>query len=145
VQTTENVIDYNGVNLANVTINWADPSNFDWQEQFTAIVNASLVDTQRIGRPGARNSILGVRTDEYTVNLVPGFLPVVPYTATVDGVSMPFEAMTSTSVGQDYLYEPSPLPNQPFNILVRTDSLGFQSTSLGRNLVVLPIRRFYRM
>ena len=45
VQTTENVIDYNGINLANITVNWADPTNFDWQEQFSAIVNASLVDT----------------------------------------------------------------------------------------------------
>ena len=131
VQTTENVIDYNGVNLANVTVNWADPSNFDWQEQFNAIVNASLVDTQRVGRPGARNTILGVRTDEYTVNLVPGYLPVIPYTATIDGVSMPFEAVTATAVGKDYIYEPSPLPNGKFNMLFRNDELGFASANTG--------------
>ncbi len=131
VTTTENVVDYNGVNLSNVTVDWADPTNPDWQEQFTAIINASLVDTQKVGRPGNRQTLLGVRTDEYAINLVPGFLPVVPYTATVDGVSMPFEAMTSTSVGQDYLYEPSPQPNQPFNILFRNDSLGFQSANTG--------------
>jgi len=134
VQTTENVIDYNGVNLANVTVNWADPSNFDWQEQFTAIVNASLVDTQRIGRPGARNTILGVRTDEYTVNLVPGFLPVIPYTATVDGINMPFEAVNSTAVGTEgnkIIVEPSPLPNGRFNVLFRNDELGFASANTG--------------
>ncbi len=131
VTTTEKVVDYNGVNLSNVTVDWADPTNPDWQEQFTAIINASLVDTQKVGRPGNRQTLLGVRTDEYAINLVPGFLPVVPYTATVDGVSMPFEAMTSTSVGQDYLYEPSPQPNQPFNILFRNDSLGFQSANTG--------------
>jgi len=131
VQTTENVIDYNGVNLANVTVNWADPSNFDWQEQFTAIINASLVDTQRVGRPGARNTILGVRTDEYTVNLVPGFLPVVPYTATIDGINMPFEAINSTAIGKDFVYEPSPLPNGRFNILFRNDELGFASANTG--------------
>lgn len=131
VTTTENVIDYQGVNLSNFTINWADPTNPDWQEQFTAVLNASLVDSQRVGRPGNRNTILGVRTDEYAINLVQGFLPIVPYTATVDGVTMPFEAMTSTSVGEDFLYEPAPRPNQPFNILFRNDSLGFQSANTG--------------
>ena len=131
VTTTENVYDYQGVNLSNVTVDWADPTNPDWQEQFTAIVNSSLVDTQRVGRPGNRQTILGVRTDEYAVNLVPGFLPVVPYTATVDGVNMPFEAVTSTSQGENYVYEPSPRPNQPFNILFRNDSLGFQSSNTG--------------
>ena len=44
---------------------------------------------------------------------------------------MPFEAITSTSTGQDYLYEPAPRPDQPFNILFRNDSLGFQSTNTG--------------
>ena len=131
VTTTENVVDYQGVNLSNVTVNWADPTNPDWQEQFTSIINSSLVDTQRVGRPGNRQTILGVRTDEYAINLVPGFLPIVPYTATVDGVNMPFEAMTSTSQGKNYVYEPSPRPNQPFNVLFRNDSLGFQSANTG--------------
>ena len=131
VQTTENVIDYNGVNLSNITVNWADPSNFDWQEQFTAIVNASLVDTQRVGRPGNRQTILGIRTDEYTVNLVPGFLPVVPYTATIDGVNMPFEAVNATAAGKSFIYEPSPVPTGQFNVLFRNDELGFDSANTG--------------
>jgi len=131
VTTTENVVDYNGINLANVTVDWADPTNPDWQEQFTAIINAAMVDTQRVGRPGNRQTLLGVRTDEYALNLIPGFLPVIPYTATVDGVNMPFEAITSTSVGRDYLYEPSPSPNSPFNLLYRNDQLGFSSANTG--------------
>ena len=131
VTTTENVVDYNGVNLSNVTVNWADPTNPDWQEQFTAIINASLVDSQRVGRPGNRQTILGVNTAEYAINLVPGFLPVIPYTATVDGVNMPFEAMTSTSAGRNYVYEPAPTPNTSFNILYRNDQLGFQSANTG--------------
>ena len=131
VTTTESVVDYNGINLSNVTVDWADPTNPDWQEQFTAIINAALVDSQRIGRPGNRQEILGVRTDEYAINLIPGFLPVVPYQATVDGVSMPFEAVTSTSVNNDQIYEPAPRPNTPFNILYRNDQLGFQSANTG--------------
>ena len=131
VTTTENVVDYNGVNLSNVTINWADPTNPDWQEQFTTIINASLVDSQKVGRPGSRQTILGVRTDEYAINLIPGFLPVVPYTATVDGISMPFEAITSTTVGADFIYEPSPVSGTSFNVLYRNDQLGFNSDNTG--------------
>jgi hypothetical protein len=131
VTTTENVVDYNGVNLANVTINWADPTNFDWLEQWNAVVNSSLVSSQKIGRPANRQTILGVDTSEYGINLVPGFLPVIPYTATVDGVNMPFEATTSTTAGQDYIYEPSPKPNSTFNLLYRNDQLGYQSANNG--------------
>ena len=135
VQTTENVTDFNGVNLANATINWNDPTNFNWAEQFTAIVNAALIDSQRIGHPGNRSTIVGVDTNEYTINLVPGFLPVVPYTATVDGVTMPFEAVNSTAVGTPstapFVYEPAPQPNGLFNVLFRNDQLGYSSTNTG--------------
>jgi len=131
VTTTENVVDYNGVNLANVTVNWADPTNFDWLEQWNAIVNSSLVSSQKIGRPANRQTILGVDTNEYGINLVPGFLPVIPYTATVDGVNMPFEATTSSTAGRDYIYEPSPKPNTTFNMLYRNDKLGYQSANNG--------------
>jgi hypothetical protein len=131
VQTTENVTDYNGVDLANISVNWADPSNFDWREQFTAILNASLVDTQYVGSPGNDQTILGVDTQEYTINLVPGYLPVIPYTATINGVNMPFEAVNATSLGETYIYEPPPLPNGQFNILYRNDQLGYSSANTG--------------
>ena len=131
VQTTENVTDYNGVNLANVTVNWADPSNFDWLEQFTTIINAALVNTQRVGRPGNRQTILGIDTQEYTINLIPGYIPVVPYTSTIDGVNMPFEVVNATSIGQDFIYEPSPIPSGEFNVLFRNDQLGFASANTG--------------
>jgi hypothetical protein len=131
VQTTENVIDFNGINLSNVTVNWADPTNFNWQEQFTAIINASLVDSQRIGRPANRQTILGVDTNEYSINLVPGFLPVIPYNATIDGISMPFEAVNASTVGKSFVYEPSPQPNGIFNILFRNDQLGFNAANTG--------------
>ena len=131
VQTTENVTDINGIDLANVTVNWADPTNFSWQEQFTAIINASLIDAQRIGVPGSRTTILGIDTAEYSINLVPGYLPVVPYTATVDGINMPFEAVTASTVGKSFVYEPSPRPNGIFNVLFRNDQLGFASANTG--------------
>ena len=131
ISTTENITDYNGVNLANLTVNWADPTNLDWQEQFTAILNASLTNAQKFGNPGNDQVIMGVDTQEYTINLVPGYLPIIPYTATVDTVNMPFEVVNSTSVGQSYIYEPPPLPNGQFNILFRNDQQGYLSANTG--------------
>jgi len=131
ISTTENITDYNGINLANLTINWADPTNLNWQEQFTTILNAALVNTQKIGNPGNDQTIIGVDTQEYTINLVPGYLPIIPYTATIDTVNMPFEVVNATSVGQNYVYEPPPLPNGQFNILFRNDQQGYLSANTG--------------
>jgi hypothetical protein len=131
VSTTENIVDYNGINLSNVTIDWNDPTNPNWLEQFTQIVNAALVDSQKFGRSGNSSNILGVRTDEYSINLVPGFLPVIPYTSAIDGVNMPFEAVSATTEGRDYVYEPAPRPSGEFNILYRNDQLGFGSDNTG--------------
>jgi hypothetical protein len=131
ISTTENITDYNGINLANLTVNWADPTNLDWQEQFTTILNASLVNTQKFGNPAGRQTILGVDSQEYTINLVPGFLPVIPYTATVDTINMPFEVVNSSFSGTDFIYEPPPLPNGQFNIMFRNDQQGFLSGDTG--------------
>jgi hypothetical protein len=131
ISTTENITDFNGINLANVLVDWNDPTNPNWLEQFTLIVNSALVSNQRFGRPSNSQTILGVRTDEYGINLVPGFLPVIPYNTTVDGVNMPFEAVSSTSIGRDYVYEPAPRPSGLFNILYRNDQLGFGSANTG--------------
>ena len=131
ISTTENITDYNGINLANITVNWADPTNLNWQEQFTSILNASLVNTQKFGTPGNDQVILGADTQEYTINLVPGYLPIIPYTSVIDTVSMPFEVVNSTTVGQTYIYEPPPLPNGQFNILFRNDQQGYLSDNTG--------------
>lgn len=131
VATTENIADFNGINLSNITVNWNDPTNLNWQEQFTTIINAALVNSQKIGKPSNRATILDIRTDEYTINLVPGFLPVIAYNSTVDGITMPFEAVSASTIGQSYVYEPSPLPDGKFNVLFRNDQLGFDSNNTG--------------
>ena len=131
ISTTENVLDFNGQNLSGITVNWNDTTNPNWQEQFTVILNAALVDSQRFGKPGATKNILGVTTEEYSINLVPGYLPVIPFTSTVDGTNMAFEAVSATTQNADYVYEPSPQPSGIFNILFRNDKLGFASPNTG--------------
>lgn len=131
ISTTEDLTDINGNNLSNLKILWNDPTNRIWQEQFNTILNAMLINSQRIGRPGNSQTILSVKTDEYTVNLPSGALPIVPFQTEVDTTEMNFELVSSTSLNQSYLYEASPAPSGQFNILYRNDKLGYGSANTG--------------
>ena len=131
VSTTESVTDSNGLNLSNLIINWSDTSNPDWQEQFTAIFNASLISNQVIGNPGNSQAINNIQTDEYSINLVPGVIPAYSFATQVEGNNTTFEAVSATTIGQNYIYEPAPAPNGRFNILNRNDNLGNGSVNTG--------------
>lgn len=131
ISTTEGVIDFTGVNLSNITVNWNDTTNANWLEQFTVIVNAALDNSQRFGRPGNAQTILGVDTEEYALNLIQGFLPVIPFTSTINGTEMGFEAVCATTQNETFVYEPSPAPNGTFNILYRNDKQGYASANTG--------------
>jgi hypothetical protein len=131
IQTTQNLVDFNGVNLSNLTVLWNDPANPNWFEQFNTIINAALVDSQRIGRPGNIAEILGVTTAEYALQIPAESLPIVPFTSTVDGITMGFELVSVTSVDEDYLYEIPPAPTGRFNMVYQNDRLGFASPNTG--------------
>ena len=131
INTTQNITDINGFNLSNVPVLWNDPANPNWLEQFNTIVNASLINTQRVGRPGNTSEISGVTTDEYTIQITPTSLPIVPFTGTVDGRNMNFELCSVTSIDEDYIYEIPPAPSGKFNMLYRNDKLGFGSPETG--------------
>ena len=131
IQTTQNLVDFNGINLSNLTILWNDPANPNWFEQFNTIINAALVDSQRIGRPGNVAEILGITTAEYALQVPAESLPIVPFTSTIDGITMNFELVSVTSVDQDYLYEIPPAPTGRFNMVYQNDRLGFASPNTG--------------
>jgi hypothetical protein len=131
IQTTQNINDLNGINLGNLPILWNDPANPNWLEQFNTIINAALVNTQRIGRPGNVADLLGVLTSEYALKIPPDALPIVPFTSTIDGITMNFELVSVTSVDEDYVYEIPPAPSGAFNMVYRNDKLGYGSPNTG--------------
>lgn len=131
VSTTETVFDSTGINLSNIVINWNDSTNENWLEQFTAILNASLVANQAIGKPGATKSLSGVKTDEYTVDTVRGITPTYPYASAIAGVTYPFEIVSATSNNQNFVYESTPSPGGAFNFLYRNDNQGNASNNTG--------------
>ena len=123
IQTTQNLLDINGTNLNNIPILWNDPANPNWLEQFNTIINAALVDTQRIGKPGNSAELLGVVTNEYSIKIPNNSLPIVPFSSSVDGQNMNFELVSVTSLGENYIYEIPPAPSGRFNILYRNYKL----------------------
>lgn len=131
VSTSEQIRDVNNLNLSNLTILWNDPSNPNWQQQYNSIINAALIDTQKVGKPGNSKTILNVKTDEYSIFLPTGSTPVVPFNITVDGISMNFEGVSVTSVDSDDVYEIPPGNTNLFNILYRNDKLGYGSPNTG--------------
>jgi hypothetical protein len=131
VRTTQNISDLNGFNLGNVPILWNDPANPNWLEQYNTVINATLVNTQRVGLPANTAQILGVKTDEYTLQIPAGTLPVVPLSSIVNGLNMNFELCSVSTVGEDYVYELPPAPTNKFNMLYRNDKLGYGSPNTG--------------
>ena len=131
VRTTQNIIDLNGFNLGNVPVLWNDPANPNWLEQYNTIINAALINTQRVGLPANTAQILGIKTDEYTLQIPAGTLPVVPFSNLVNGLNMNFELCSVSTVGSDYVYEIPPAPTNRFNMLYRNDKLGYGSPNTG--------------
>jgi hypothetical protein len=130
ISTTESIRDIAGRELANATVVWDDPANPSWLEQFNAILNASLVDDQRIGRSGGTKSILGVEHSQYSIQVPPSTVPAIPYSTEVDGTQMNFE-LVSSSISDGFVTEDRPFPTNKFNILYRNDKNGWSSANTG--------------
>jgi hypothetical protein len=99
ITTTESVTDSNGTDLANLIISWNDSTNDNWQEQFNTVMNSALVNSQVIGKPGNSQVINNIRTDEYSVSIEPGTVPVYRFSSVVEGASKTFEAVSATTGG----------------------------------------------
>jgi hypothetical protein len=131
VSTTEDVYDSNGENLANRRIEWNDINNGDYAEQINLILNAALVDTQRIGNPNSSKVINGVDTHEYQINIPSGSVPVYPFTSTIDSVNVNFEIVSASFENSAYVYEKAPSNVSPFSFLYRSDGKGNGSANTG--------------
>lgn len=131
VSTTEVVIDSNGNNLQDTEIFWGDTTNPDFLEQFTTILNAAIVPTQRFGNPSFSSTIGGIKTEEYSVSIVNNTVPVYDFTSTIAGRDFAFELVKGTYSGTDYLYEVPPTPASTTNVIYRSDGRGFNSINTG--------------
>lgn len=131
VQTTEAITDSNGNSLRDVEILWGDPTNSDFLEQFTTVLNAAIVNTQQFGNPGSQTTVGGISIDEYQLKINGGTVPIYDFKSDVGAQNLDFEIVKGTYSGTDYLYEVAPQPGSTTNILYRNDNRGFNSANNG--------------
>ena len=131
INTTDNVLDTNGLNLADTTITWNDSTNTEWYQQFLSILNSAMPGASTFGRPNDRAVISGVNTEQYSINSLLNDVPVFGFNKAIDGVNMGFEIVGSTFANKTYVYEDTPLPGRNFNFLFRNDSKGSGSPDTG--------------
>lgn len=130
VQTTEEVYDSKGNNLANKRVTWNDTNNANWKEQFFIITN--LITEQRYGSvaPADRVQVDDVVFELYRLKNRPLQTGVLTYTATSSGQTYPME-LVPTALNTDGPYERRPAKNSTFSMLYGADGLGDSSDTTG--------------
>jgi len=131
VSTTENVFDSGGVNLTNSVIGWNDPTNPNWYQQFVAVINAAMPSPVVFGKPSAKDTIDGITTEQYSINVNSTEVPVYTFSKNISGTQMGFELVSSTFSGKSYVYEAPPLPGGQFGFIFKNDNRGSGSSNTG--------------
>lgn len=131
VSTTDTIIDSNGKNLANQTIVWNDPTNPNWLEQFTLVLNSSMAPNVEIGRSQGTAVIQGFTTDQYRVNSLTGDVPIFTFNKLVAGRSMAFELISTTFKDKEDVYEEAPVPGNQLGYIFKRDGKGAGSANTG--------------
>jgi hypothetical protein len=132
VTTTETLIDSNGRNLARQVIQWNDPANANWFEQFITVLNAAMVENVEFGKSQLSQVIEGIQTDQYRFNLPESNdVPLYIFSKNVAGKYIAFELVSTTFKESDSLYEEAPFPGNKLGIVYRQDGKGNGSPNTG--------------
>ena len=131
VVTTQNVLDFTGVNLANTTVLWNDPTNANYREQFVSILNAANFSNQKFGKPREMATVGGIRSEIYTLNSINTDVPVFKFTKSISGINRNFEIVPSSLATGESITEADPLPGTGFTYVYRTDGAGDSSNNTG--------------
>jgi hypothetical protein len=131
ISTTDSVIDANGINLANSTIAWNDPTNSNWYQQFTNILNSAMSGSFTFGKPYNRENIDGILTEQYRVNSANTDVPSFSFLKAINGINMNFEIVSSTFEGNTSVYEEAPKPANKFSFIYKNDNQGAGSANTG--------------
>lgn len=131
VSTTETILDSNGRNLAQQVINWNDPTNTNWTEQFLLVLNAAMSDNTEFGRPQNSATIQGIPTEQYRFRTASTDVPVFGYSKTVAGRNMAFELVSTSFANAEEIYEEDPQPGNQLGFIYRQDGRGPASSNTG--------------
>ena len=130
VMTDDDVYDSFGIDLINTTVNWNDPNNSNWFEQFTAILNDAFVNTNPFGIPLSQGTVAGITTQLYRLNGLASNTSL-GFTSIVSGTSMDFEVCNGDFTNGGTLFERDPNPAYAFQFYYLNDGQGNASTRTG--------------
>ena len=130
ISTTEEVIDSTGRNLSNIQILWNDVTNSNWFDQFTKVINATMIAEQEFGIPGRAETITNIYTEQYKINNSQPEVPLYSFSKSIDGRSTAFE-VTSTIISNGEIKEDNPRRNNQVSVLYRDDLKGYGSINTG--------------
>ncbi len=129
IATSDNILDSNGVNLANTNIVWNDPTNPEWYQQFINIMNSAMGSA--FGNPSDRKVIDGITTEQYRINSSNRDTPIFSFNKNINGVPMNFEIVPCTFLGKEFIYEEPPKPANQFSLIYKNDNQGSGSPNTG--------------
>lgn len=130
VSTTERVFDSKGVDLSNKIINWNDPVNSNWKEQFILVLNRVMEQDFGSVAPSDRVQVQDVLFETYTLRNTALDKNVVKYNVSSSGESLPME-IVSVELTPNGPMEKRPEKNQKLTVMYLNDGLGDTSESTG--------------
>lgn len=132
ISSTESIVDSTGFNLADQIITWNDPSNPNWSEQFTRVLNSALPQNNTIGKPGKTTTINSVLCQTYRFNSSNQDVPMYTFSKGVNGISTNFEIVsTDINLDKTIIEEEMPLPANNLQCVYREDGRGNGSNNTG--------------
>lgn len=130
ISTTERIFDSNGIDLSNKVINWNDPVNSNWKEQFVLVMNRVLEQEFGSVLPSDRVQVQDVLFELYALNNNPLQNNTIGYSVSVSAESYPME-LVSSELDEFGPHEKRPEKNLKLNILYLNDGLGDSSENTG--------------
>lgn len=128
--TDSSLIDSQGNNLGGITVQWNDPNNPQWKEQFYLVLNRALAG--KFGQPQKSFQVGDVLFQLYTFNNVLSALRNGVYSYTVDTGSETFPMeIVPADTDENGPFERSPDINGRLGVLFADDGLGDGSDLTG--------------
>lgn len=131
VETDQQLVDANGLDLNNTTIFWNDPNNGDWFDQFIQICNAAFSASSPFGRPSKSGTVGNIPTDLYQLNNILRLNVTYQTSISVNGQRYPVDICNPDFVNNGYIFERHIDPLNAFHFVYRNDSLGVASANTG--------------
>lgn len=130
ISSDDFITDSLGNSLYGKTINWNDPNNTNWKEQFILVMNRSLVST--FGNPDKSIQVGDIAMQTYTLNNNAGSFNNNVHNFTVDtgGETVQMEVVPS-DINENGVFEKAPDVSNQMSIIYATDGLGDGSNYTG--------------